>query len=179
MKSSKGFTLIELLVVVAIIGVLSAVVIASTNSARVKAWNTKVIAEMMRIRTDLEIISGDQGGAYYVYVEDPYYLWRACSSNRVGETQGVGSGGGSVGMLFAEIVDLIRNEHGSGVMLSEISTGVYNMISCHDKVDAYVLQVPLKNSTATSPRLWCMDSRGASRLTTTPLATYQFECPAS
>lgn len=38
-KNTKGFTLIELLVVVSIIGLLSSVVLASLNSARIKAGN--------------------------------------------------------------------------------------------------------------------------------------------
>ncbi|MEI7792057.1 MAG: type II secretion system protein [Candidatus Berkelbacteria bacterium] len=37
MKKLKGFTLVELLVVIAVIGILSAVVILNTNSAKVKA----------------------------------------------------------------------------------------------------------------------------------------------
>jgi len=58
-KLSKGFTLIELLVVISIIGLLSSVVLASVNTARVKAKdaNAKQLAREYRTLMELEISS--------------------------------------------------------------------------------------------------------------------------
>lgn len=52
---NKGFTLIELLVVIAIIGILSSVVLASLNSARVKGRDAKRISDLSQIKLALEL----------------------------------------------------------------------------------------------------------------------------
>jgi len=63
MKKSRGFTLIELLVVIAIIGILSSVVLASVNTARMKARDARRITDMEQIRMALELYYNDKG--YY------------------------------------------------------------------------------------------------------------------
>lgn len=55
MYFKKGFTLIELLVVIAIIGTLSSVVIATTNSARLKGRDATRISAVRQIRYALEL----------------------------------------------------------------------------------------------------------------------------
>ncbi len=55
----RGFTLIELLVVIAIIGMLSSIVLASMNSARVKARDAKRLSDMHNIRQALELYYSD------------------------------------------------------------------------------------------------------------------------
>lgn len=52
---SKGFTLIELLVVIAIIGVLASTVLASVNSARIKARDARRRADLKQISLALEL----------------------------------------------------------------------------------------------------------------------------
>jgi prepilin-type N-terminal cleavage/methylation domain-containing protein len=60
----RGFTLIELLVVIAIIGILSATVLVSLNTTRLKARDARRLSDMQQIQTALELYYFDNGGNY-------------------------------------------------------------------------------------------------------------------
>ena len=57
----RGFTLIELLVVIAIIGILSSVVLASLNSARGRAQDSKVQQDLRQVSTALQLYYDKHG----------------------------------------------------------------------------------------------------------------------
>ena len=72
--NSKGFTLIELLVVIAIIGILSSVVLASLNSARMKARDARRIADFKNVSLALELYYDK----YNRYPVSPNYSASGC-----------------------------------------------------------------------------------------------------
>ena len=56
--NKKGFTLIELMVVIAVIGILSAVTLVAYPTARNRAKDGVVMAEMDQLRTAAEVSKG-------------------------------------------------------------------------------------------------------------------------
>jgi len=61
-KAHRAFTLIELLVVIAIIGILSSVVLASLNDARLKSRDAKRIADVKQLQLALELYYDSNNG---------------------------------------------------------------------------------------------------------------------
>ena len=61
---TKGFTLIELLIVIAIIGILSAVVLTSLDSARNQAQDEKKVKDLKQIAMALELVRDPVTGIF-------------------------------------------------------------------------------------------------------------------
>ena len=89
---NRGFTLLELLVVVAIIGILSAVVLAALNGARSKGSDAALKAQLNGMRNQAELYTGT-GTAFAVGT-------CATTANTLFETT---AGTNSLGGLFGGI----------------------------------------------------------------------------
>jgi prepilin-type N-terminal cleavage/methylation domain-containing protein len=63
MRSRRAFTLVELLVVIAIIGLLSTVAVVALGASRIKARDTKRLADVRQIQSALDMFYNDNN--YY------------------------------------------------------------------------------------------------------------------
>ena len=63
-STKRGFTLIELLVVIAIIGILSSVVLASLNTARLKSRDARRLSDIKQLQIALALYSDSNSSSY-------------------------------------------------------------------------------------------------------------------
>ena len=147
---NRGFTLIELLVVVAIIGLLASIVLVSLNSARLKAKDTKIIADANQIRDLMEAEYSSTGN--YTNVKNGGN-WNACT--------------GATGAYAAQV-----NEACADIMSNETTcpkTWPVNMPLCEyfmtvvpDSPDKYSIDVALPGASASAGvgMYYCVGSSG-------------------
>ncbi len=146
MKNSKGFTLIELLVVIAIIGILSSVVLASLNTARLRGADGSIKSSLSNARSQAELFYDTTGGGT--------------------SYDGVCTTGAN--NISAQVLGAARNILSSAVsvpndaLFAYSSSGSGNYAVCNDTQAGWAAIVSLKGS-ATG---WCVDSSGAATSTT-------------
>ena len=136
---SKGFTLIELLVVIAIIGVLASVVLAATNSARIKGADAAVKANLGNLRSQAEIFYDSNSNTYT----------NICAS-------------GTAGSIYAGFVAGATAGGATTFQVNGASTTDATTAKCNNSATAWAVETPLKSS-----GFWCVDSAGATKANTT------------
>jgi len=119
----KGFTLIELLVVIAIIGLLSSVVLASLNTARMKSRDARRLSDLSQISKALELYY-DDNSTYAVSGAG----WDGGGTGWFNHASGryTGSIGGflsNLGYTGGEIIDPSGNTTGQAYMIVGNTSG--------------------------------------------------------
>ncbi len=161
----KGFTLIELLVVVAIIGILSAVVMAFMSGARSNGGDAAVKADLKNATSQGEIFYSTNTNAANSYT-------RVCDTSPVGAAKTVEpfitAAAKAEGLTYNATAGSNRNVAGAN-----------GSITCNDSAGAWATEVPLKTTVPAANQFWCVDSFGRSKQETgTSLTTATtYTCP--
>jgi len=138
----KGFTLIELLVVVAIVGVLSAVVLAALSSGNTKGKNAGIKSNLAGSRTQAEVFYNTNTVANLTFTN-------VCTNGPIGSpaVQGIGAA-----------VEAAAKVTGSSI--TSDTTGTTTTATCNDSANAWAAQAPLVGG-----GMWCVDSTNKSMQT--------------
>ncbi len=152
--TSRGFTLLELLVVIAIMGTLSSVVMSSVSSARTKAYDAKVKAQLSNIRTAAEMYynanlnygTSTRAGTY-TNASGYSTLGNACTTGQL------------TGMFASpELLELSKS---ANYPVGE------NTIICVSNGTSFAVSDNLSAGNG----YWCVDSNGNSMATSSQIAT--------
>ena len=159
MKRTRAFTLIELLVVIGIIGVLSAIVLASLAGSRSQGNDTAVKADLATIQT--------QGVLYYgignTYGATNPVSTSACTTGGSGAAATVFSDTGSNGLtntISAAVASAQKSANGG-------AANVY----CGSDATWFLAAAKLSNGD-----FWCVDYTGTSTEKTTRPAANKKNC---
>ena len=169
---TRGFTLIELLVIIAIVGVLSAVVLASLNSSRAKAQDAQIKAYLHTVTTQAAL---DYGGFPDAYT---YSAWAfQFSAVTPAQLQAAPPGTGTPGApdVSVFLTAAKGDPNGEEALLKAALVG--GMLYFGVTPSAYFVAVPLVSAPNT---FWCVDSTGAAKqenATPTPAAYASLTCP--
>lgn len=151
----KAFTLIELLVVIAIIGILSAIVLSSLNTARNKGADAATKADLDNARAQAENYYDSRSPVTYAGV---------CADATTG------------------ILNMLNGAQSSSgataVVTTYVTVGATNVITCHDNgTVGWAAQAPLKSVGSGGNTFFCVDSTGTSTVKAVVLPASSVLCP--
>ena len=152
-----GFTLIEMLVVIAMIGLLAAVILVATGSARSSAADAAMKEGLNSARQQAELFAAANNGVYT----------NVCTATQANN-----------GLASILAGALSSSGQSAGVVNTTAATAnQWNNITCHENGNSWAVQAPYRASTSAAPSFWCVDSLGISKTTATALGGSVFACP--